>query len=154
MPKTLQSLISSTRDFKPVLFQNATTVSVQSVNITRQNLTPSTARILFSGVTKDTESPSGRRVQMQFIISGKAATDIEEYVPSMTGDKVQVRSTSPFYKYAFSYNNKNEDAHFGRAMPFRVKGTGRPVNPKNFPGLDKHLLAFANTLENEGLISQ
>jgi len=102
-------------------------------------------------VTKDRHSPSGRTAQMQFVLPKDVK--IEDYRPSISKDRVLVRCSSPWYKYAFGYNNARIKAQFGRISEFTVLGTGRPVNPKNYPGLDKHLIAMTRALKDERLIS-
>lgn len=144
---TLQDLIRSTRDFKPALFDNAQGVYVDQLNISRSK---GTNTILFTATTRDSDKNKGRTAQMQFVVPSDV--DLEDYKPSISQDRVLVRSSSPWYKFAFGYNNKDIGAHFGKVSQFTVKGTGRPVNPRNKPGLDKHLIAMMNTLKDEGLI--
>lgn len=146
---TLRQLLQSTQRFKPALFINADTVSVQSLTITRSK---GVRTILFSAQTKDTDSPSGRTAQMQFVIPKEEVENIEDYKPSISKDRVLVRTSSPWYRFAFQYNNQRLKAQFGKIKPFTVSGKGRPVNPKNQPGLDKHLIALLRALKDEGLV--
>ena len=138
---TLKDLIVSTNRFKPILFRNAENIKVERLNISR-NI--GTRTVMFSAITRDLGDNKARTTQMQFITP--KGTDVSEYVPSIARDRVQVRSSSPWYKFAFGYNNKRIGAQFGVLSKFTVKGTGRPVNPDNYPGLDKHLIALTEFL--------
>ena len=144
---TLQELIKSTVKFKSTLFTSSDRITTKAVKITRQ---AGVRTVLFSGQSVDSESSGGRSVQVNFIVP--RGVDVKTYVPSISDDRVQVRSSSPWYRFAFQYNNQKIGAHFGRVHSFTVKGTGRPVNPDNYPGLDKHLIGFVRALHGEGLI--
>ena len=76
---SIQQLITSTSKFKSKLLDNAFNVKVISVNVTRME---GTRTILFSGVTKDSESLAGRTVQLQFIVP--KGEDVQTYVPSIS----------------------------------------------------------------------
>lgn len=150
---TLIELIKSTQKFKKQLFISADRIRVHRVNTTKS---AGVRNILYSAVTRDVEpdakhattSGSGRSCQLQFTVPKGA--DFENYIPSIANDPVRVRSSSPWYKFAFAYPNKDIGAHFGRISPFTVKGTGKPVNPDRMPGLDKHLIGMIKILKNSG----
>ena len=144
---TIQDLLSSTQKFKPKLFKNARGPKLVTLRITRFK---GTRTLLFTGTSKDPATQNLRTVQMQFV--APPDVDIQEFRPSIFKDRVLVRCSSPWYKYAFGYNNKRIKAQFGRVSTFRVKGTGRPVNPKNFPGVDKHLISMIRALIATGSI--
>lgn len=143
---TLRELIQSTQRFKPKLFANANSVEIKQTKITRAR---GVRTVLFSSVTKDQGNP-GRTAQIMFVAS--KGTDVKNYAPSISKDKALVRSSSPWYRYAFQYNNQRVKAQYGRIKPFEVLGTGRPVNPGNYPGLDKHLIALVRALQQHKLI--
>lgn len=144
---TLAEMVALTQDYKPVLFSNAENVSVVQIN---RSVFIGMKSVVFSGTTKDSESPDGRTIQMMFVLKNM----VEPYLPSITKDRVLVRSSSPFYRYAFQYNNKRVGAHLGALSPFTVLGTGRPINPLNYPGLDKHLLGLVRNLRITRMIGE
>jgi hypothetical protein len=145
---TLMNLIESTQTFKPVLFINADRVYIEQLNISRSK---GTHTILFSAISKDRDSPAGRTCQIQMVCPKHV--NIEQYRPSIAKDRALVRSSSPWYKYAFGYNNKLRSAHFGTVSEFKVTGTGHPINPLRYPGLDKHLIALIRALRDNKLIT-
>ena len=150
---TLNDLVKSTHDFKPSFFFTADRVNIDQTKITRNR---GVRTILYSGISRDyaantdKEPYKTRTVQIQF--SMPRGVDVEDYVPSAENDVVTVRSSSPGYKFHFQYSNKARGAQFGSVSPFTVSGKGRPVNPKNYPGCDKHILAYAKALSENGLI--
>ena len=150
---TLNDLVNSTHEFKPALFFTADRVNIDQTKITKNR---GVRTILYSGITRDYaantkgEPYKTRSTQIQFTMP--RGVDVSDYVPSAENDIVHVRSSSPFYKFAFGFNNKRDGAHFGTVSSFTVKGTGKPINPKNFNGLDKHLLAYSKALAENGLI--
>lgn len=144
---TLSDLIRNTEKYKPLLFINADRIRIERINITRSQGTRS---ILFSTVTKDTEHNHGRKTQMMFIVP--PGVDVKDYKPSIEDDRVLVRTASPFFKFAYGYNLKRDGALFGKVSQFTVKGTGKPINPKNISGLDKHLISLGRYLRDSNLI--
>ena len=158
MAMSLQDLIASTKKFKPDLFINANRIpKVDSLKITRF---VGTRSILYSAMTRDVEGPAAhssssnkpRSVQIQFTVP--KGEDVKSYTPSIKNDRVLVRSESPYYRFAFQYNNKKNKAHFGKIKPFKVKGTGKPINPENYPGIDKHLIALTKAMQDNKLIKE
>ena len=149
MKVTVDYLLKQTKKFKAHLFTNAQTVTMQNLKVTNWK---GTRTKLFSGTMQDRVKTGSTRNAYVFFTVPKDV-DMDHYKPSMSKDLVRVRSTSPFYRYAFQYNNKRIKAHYGPVKDFSVKGTGRPTNPKNFPGLDKHLIAFINVLHKSKQIT-
>jgi len=172
--KTVRQLLRSTEEFKPILFENAYGIDIESLKTSVSRGTKSILHVLVTRdqVHKQTKFPlnrkrdiplgttyakasrkyrdhdkgpiaHGRSVQVQFV------TDLE--VPNLDS-RILVRSSSPGYKYHFQYPNKKVQCHWGAISPFKVKGTGRPVNPKNYPGLDKHLIAVLRYMYKTGLL--
>ena len=151
---TLIELINSTQKFKPVLFGHANSVEVQQTKITRAR---GVRTVLFSCITQDKGDPKiahtkNQRRRSLIMFVAPPGTDVKNYAPSISKDKVLVRSSSPWYRYAFQYNNKRVKAQYGSINPFEVLGTGRPINPKNYPGLDKHLIGLVRALKSNKLI--
>lgn len=144
---TLQQLIRSTQRFKPVLFDNARSVNITQLNVTRF---VGVRQVMFTAINSDPETNTRRTAQMQFTVP--KGEDANSYVPKIAKDSVRVRSSSPWYKFAFGFNNQRIGAQFGRVSKFTVKGTGRPVNPGNVPGIDKHLIALTRELIRRKLI--
>ena len=132
---------------RPTLFVNSQRVGIEEVKIARWR---GTRLVLFSAITKDSDSPTARSTQMAFV--APKGVDIAQYAPRMTKDRCLVRSSSPWYRYCFQYANRLHKAQYGRINPFQVKGTGKPINTRMIPGLDKHLLALARGLQQHGLI--
>ena len=151
---TLIDLINSTEKFKPNLFAHANSVEVQQTKITRAR---GVRTVHFSCVTQDKGDPkrahtkNQRRITHIMFVADRGV-DVKNYAPSISKDKVLVRSSSPWYRYAFQYNNKKIKAQYGSIKPFEVLGTGRPINPMNYPGLDKHLIALVRALKSNKLI--
>ena len=147
---TLEELINITNEFKPVLFVNAERLSADSLKITRF---AGVRRISFTAHTVDKIKTGNVRVsQIHFIIP--KGENVNTYIPDIRTDRVLVRSASPWYKYAFGYNNQRVKAHFGTLSKFTVKGTGGSINPRDYPGLDKHLLFLTKYLMRTNRIKQ
>ena len=149
---TLQELIDNLEEWKPHLAVRGDRVDIQQVKVTRS---VGTRTILFSGISRDREmgvEHIGRTVQMQFL--APPGVDVTNHVPSITEDRVYVRSSSPWFKYALAYPLKDAGALFGRVSPFQVKGTGKPVNEKRIAAIDKHLLALTKALLSDRLIQR
>ncbi len=110
--------------------------------------------VLFTVISYDPDPrfKNPRAVQILFYNISPERMAKEKVVPLMWKDPVRVRSQSPFYKFCFQYPNLKNGALFGPPRRFTVKGTGRPVNPRNMPGLDKHLLASLAFLKARGLV--
>lgn len=151
---TLQSLTNSTRSYKPILFQNARSVRVETIKVTTSF---GTRTKFFSTTTRDPTAKSGvgRRCQIAFVYpSGTTKEELEACVPIFSKTRALVRSGSPFYKFAFGYNNRRIGAHQGTLSTFSRKGTRPPINPKNSPGLDKHLIGLVDQLIKRKLIAR
>lgn len=150
---TFTDLLRTGRRHTQAPFRNSRNVAIETVRVTRS---VGTRTILFTGTSYDPNTETGGcAIQMQFVVPKEAAIDertMKEYKPSLSKDRILVRSSCPWYKFAYGYNNAREKAHFGRVSQFQVQGTGRPVNPRNFAGLDKHLIALGRALQDEGLV--
>jgi hypothetical protein len=75
--------------------------------------------------------------------------------PSYNYSPVRVSCSCPSYYFYFSYWNKVANAHARRPLrPYTRKTADRPSpNPKQLPGLCKHLIALGELLLNSGKIS-
>ena len=67
---------------------------------------------------------------------------------------VQVRCACPFFRFAWSYWNKQEKALTGPAFPtyIRKTTTRAEVNPQHSPGLCKHLLGMLSRLRSDKIL--
>jgi len=74
---------------------------------------------------------------------------------SMGNNKVNVRCNCLDFYYRFALWNFNDGSLFGRKPKayHRVTDTRPPVNPQKVPGVCKHLLRFAGSLEQSGLLA-
>ena len=101
---------------------------------------------MWSGHVRSLDSRRASSVQLVFVVPEGGMK------PSASRDRCLVRSSSPAYRFALQGANKAVGAQFGSVNPFVVKGTGRPQNPENKPGTDKHTLAVVEYLAERNLI--
>lgn len=137
------------------LKQSKFTFSGPRIQIVQNHITrdPDKGTVLFSLITKDPDPRFQNARAVQILFHGLTRDRVLGKSPLiMWKDKVRVRSQSPFYKFCFQYPNMKSGALFGPPRRFKVKGTGRPVNPENLPGLDKHLLGALRHLKAKGYI--
>jgi hypothetical protein len=67
--------------------------------------------------------------------------------------KVKVRCDCSDFRWRFAYYNAKHGALYGVAPPPYVKKSDRPpVNPRELPGMCKHLMAAFNKMRSDGYI--
>jgi len=87
------------------------------------------------------------------------AKDGEEYNMNaihLTAHTCRVRCNCLDFYYRFSYFNAKDKSLIGRApKPYqKVQGSNRgPVNPKQVPGVCKHLLSLVKALNHAGIVN-
>ena len=73
--------------------------------------------------------------------------------PSLSENDIQVRCSCPSYRFRYSYQNSRNSASTGSKVKAYTSKHMRPsVNPKNLPGVCKHLIEFVNYLVENGFI--
>ena len=72
--------------------------------------------------------------------------------PSITKNDILVRCNCPDFNFRFKYYNKLDHSLYGSEHPkYVANGMGQPANPKEMPGMCKHLIAFVENLMKKGL---
>lgn len=68
-------------------------------------------------------------------------------------EPVKVRCDCPDYQFSFWQANEKHDCHFGKGFPrVKVSGVRDPRNPKQIPGLCKHLRALGKRLQDKHVL--
>jgi hypothetical protein len=102
--------------------------------------------IMFKGVVYH-EQLAPRRIRFM-------ADDGKEYIVerfSLAGEDVQVRCNCPDFSWRFNYYNHLDKSLYGRKRT-KYEGTTVPANPKEMPGMCKHLMKMSQALVDVGLI--
>lgn len=89
------------------------------------------------------------------VLNLKRRAGVGESKPSITKDKVSVRCQCDNYYYMWWWGNKKVKAHEGaKFKPYKkVPGSNKePVNPKNIPGVCKHLVYLTAELRRKKVI--
>ena len=95
---------------------------------------------------------------MRFTLTKEGRTDVNKHKPKIASDKCSVRCGCDNYYYMWWYGNKKVKAHEGSNMPAYSRKTpappeGRPeVNPKNIPGVCKHIVYVVKELKRKKVI--
>lgn len=71
---------------------------------------------------------------------------------SVNNTQVSVRCNCPDFKYRFSFYNHLDESLYGRKPAKYQRKTDRtPANPKEFPGICKHLIKMQEVLEKSNI---
>jgi len=86
------------------------------------------------------------------------ASDFQEYTLdrlSLENTDVLVRCNCPDYYWRFNYYNHLDKSLYGtKRKKYESKGIGPPANPKQMPGLCKHIMKTIQVLGEAGLFSE
>lgn len=84
------------------------------------------------------------------------AADGEEYhikPINLANNNAKVSCNCLDFYYRFSSRNNNNNSLYGQPPPPYIKKTDRPsVNPRNVPGVCKHILATTQELRDQGVV--
>lgn len=74
--------------------------------------------------------------------------------PDLTKDDVQIRCTCPSFRFSYAYQDKQQKALFGRNFPpYHRKTKNRPPrNPRNLPGICKHIIVAMENLIGSDMV--
>ncbi len=100
--------------------------------------------ILFKTVSYDSDSPSAIRI---------VADDGEEYVLeqlSPAANNVVVRCNCPDFYWRFNYYDHLDHSLYGKKRA-KYEGNYR-INPREMPGMCKHLMSLAKALTESGIL--
>lgn len=100
--------------------------------------------ILFKGVDynlRDVKITASNGKEYEF---GKISPSLNDCV---------VRCNCPDFRWRFSWYNHLDKALFGRAPKKYESEGGPPANPKELPGICKHLIQFSHALRDAGIFN-
>jgi hypothetical protein len=74
---------------------------------------------------------------------------------SLENTQVNVRCNCPDFRWRFSYYNSVDESLYGR-KPAKYRSTGKraPANPKQLPGICKHLIKMQEVLQKTNLFKE
>lgn len=89
-------------------------------------------------------------------VSFQAADGDEYHIQpiNLNNNNAKVQCNCLDFYYRFSSRNNNQNSLYGQPPPPYLKKTDRPsVNPRNVPGVCKHILAVVKELRTEGVVT-
>ena len=74
---------------------------------------------------------------------------------SLDGTQVNLRCNCPDFRWRFSYYNSLDGSLYGRKpAPYKAEGRRPPANPKEMPGVCKHLIKLQEVLQQTNLFKE